>query len=100
MKKTNIKTKLVVLALAILMILTFTACSDTTKNFLKNGWDHEANGYTFAPDCFAPGENENGELSFFQYTLKGRNAYGESADISGDKASIYPSRPATTLMPY
>lgn len=100
MKKHSLKTKLIVLVLAVLMVLTLTACSETTKSFMKDGWDYESNGYTYAKEGFGPGKNSEGEDSFYTYSLKGQDAYGGIVDVSGDKVATWPSYPATSLPDY
>lgn len=94
MKKNNIKGKIVVLLLAVVMVLTLAACSDSTKSFLKNGWDHEVDGYYYSSG-FGPGVNDEGQLSFYQYSMKGPDAYGNYVDVSGNGPSEYPSYPQT-----
>jgi len=92
--KKNLKGKIAVLVLAIIMMFALAACSESSRNFLKNGWDYEANGYKFT-NGVAPGIDDEGNESFYAYSMKGYDAYGRKLDVHGENAVPDPKEPAT-----
>jgi len=89
--KKNLKSKLAVLFLIVVMMFALSGCD--AWNFLKNGWDYTDGTYTYT-DGLLPGVDANGNTSFYQYQGKGVDAYGRVFDASGNIIAD-PKQPAT-----
>ena len=49
MKNKTRLSRIFVVLMALAMVFMMTGCSETTRNFLKYGWDYEANGVKYEP---------------------------------------------------
>ncbi len=66
MKNNNKLSRIFVVLMAFAMIFMMTGCSETTSNFMKNGWDYEVDG-----EQLEPGIDEN-----YVPASADRSAYG------------------------
>lgn len=78
--------RILVAVMAIVMVFALTGCSEVTSNFLKNGWDYEADGVKYEP-----GFNDTYEYQTpaVNSSAADRSAYGsyEGAATSGSVAT-------------
>ncbi|MBP5272002.1 MAG: hypothetical protein ILO43_03415 [Clostridia bacterium] len=88
MKHNSKLSRVFVILMALSMVFMLTACSEATSNFLKYGWDYEANGiqyepgfeYTYEYAAPAPGGYSAGASAY-----SGSSAYASSDyDTAGD----------------
>ena len=77
MRNSSKISRMLVILLSLTMVFMLSGCSETTSNFLKNGWDYEVDGVQLEP-----GFNETYEYVPAESSAADRSTYGSYAGPS------------------
>ena len=77
MKNQTRLSRLLVILTALAMVFMMTGCSEATRNFLKYGWDYEANGVKYEP----------GFEYTYEYVAPAANGSAAASTVSGGPAA-------------
>lgn len=89
MKSSSKLSRVFVILMAMAMVLMLTACSEPTTNFLKYGWDYEADGVQYEPgfeytyEYVAPAANGSAADTSAYGSYAGPATAGGSSDVYG-----------------